>query len=291
MTLFESVRAFRHRRSWARFRAFAVVLGALALGSCTDSTTLGPRGRGTATIVIPRGIFATTYSLSGTPAVIDTIRIVLTKPPSTVPVLDTSLFFPPGTDSLPVKLDVKIVGDPSYLATISYKAAGVVLFQASATVTAQIGNAGASVSLDPVLVGPGSDVTSAQINPRDTVVSFGGSVTYRLSGFKAGGVPVTPFISVLSTSDALVPISAAGVVTAPASRRTIWVRIKVPVSPPVWDSTRVTFAPVATALVVQGGDAQTGTVNTLLALPLVARVNAADGLGVAGVTVSFSAIT
>ncbi len=277
-------------------RARAVLLALASLGvawACTDTSVTGPIVRRLAAMVLRGTAFRTPYVLSGASARIDTVRIVLKRPDSTL-VLDTSLFVPVGADSIAFAYGVSFQGSPDFGALLQYKSLGQVLFESSGKATASTGGAGTGggvLDLKPLLVGPGKDVVSIAIAPRDTVVSFGGTVNYRLTALKAGNVPATQFLSVLGTSDTSVRIAANGQIVAPTARRTIWVRVSIPLPIPVADSTRVTFAPIPVGMKVQAGNAQLGTVGIALTQPIIARVVAADSLGVAGLSVTFTTST
>lgn len=277
-----------------RPRRLLLALATLAVAwACTDTSLTGPVARRLAALVMPQR-FKQPFVLSGASARIDTVRVVLKKPDSTV-VLDTNVFVPVGADSLRFAYDVNIAGGNVFSALLQYKSGGTVLFESSGVVAAAPAGTpsggGGTVDIPPVLVGPGSNVANVSIAPRDTTVSFGGSVTFRTSATTAQGQPVNPFLSILSTSDANIPIQANGLVSAPALRRTIWVKVLVPTKTPAVDSTRVTFAPVPVGMRVQAGNGQAGTVGLALTQPIVARVVAADSLGVSGIPVTFTTST
>ena len=100
---------------------------------------------------------------------------------------------------------------------------------------------------------------------------------------------MSQFYTTWSSSSAAVTLDGAGVATAGSGRATVTITAVTPSG--ARDSTTLTVAPPATQLVKLSGDMQTGLPQSRLPLPLVVEVRAADNLPVAGVTVSFAALS
>lgn len=251
---------------------------------CTDATSPRP---GTAVPLALTPSFQKGVSLQGTSARVDNVHIVLRKPGSTTVVLDTVAQFAPNTDTLALSLSVSIDGsEQQFAAQLQLKGGDQVLFDGTSTVTARVqlpGQAGAPASVPVTYVGPGAGVASIRIAPRDTAMTFGDSVGFRITATDSANRPVANALIAWATSGENAVVSTAGVLRAPNARGTIRLRARTPTG--IKDSISVVFTPAPTVLEKVSGDSQTVVANSQLLTALVARIKAADNLGVGGATV------
>ena len=278
----------RLRRS--RRRDVVALLLSAALATCSDQPA-GP-ARGSLGYLAIRPVLAAPVDVAAFGLTIDSLRVVVIRPVSDT-LADTTAFFDPTAATLQLNLAVLLRASvETLLVHLELRAGSVVLFAGSDFAAVKAGVApdtmsSASVSLS--YIGPGSGLTSIRIAPRDSVVTENQTKQFSVSADSLG-VPVDSFYVSWSTSDtALAPITGSGVLQAPNSRGSVFVRAVTPNS--VRDSTRVTFVPVPAAVAVAAGTGQTGTVGTQLPVPLRARVTASDLLGVQGVAVRFQSLT
>jgi adhesin/invasin len=165
-----------------------------------------------------------------------------------------------------------------------------VLFAGSTNVTVVAEGTGPATTAEITLsyVGPGTNVESLTVTPRDTTLTFTESLAFRVTAVGPDRADIPEFFVTWSTSDPSLAISSAGVLQAPAARGQAWVRARAPNG--IIDSTRVFFAPKPTTVSIVSGNAQTGAVGQALRQPLRVVVRAADNLGVRGAAVRFRGV-
>ena len=219
--------------------------------------------------------------------------------------LDTTVTFPPGAESLTLSFDIRLApGTPATGEVLSLdlaylNAAGAVVFTGGPiSIVAVPSVAGAPppkpVTVPVVYTGPGSTARSVLISPRTLSVNTGAPFAFSAVGLDAAGATVagTPIVyTVLDPARATLASSTAGAGTALGVRGTA--RVVAQLINGAADTATLTINPVASAIVAVSGNGQSGIVGKptprTLAQPLVVRVTAADGLGVAGVPVTFAA--
>jgi len=257
----------------------------LILGTCTEGGT-GPSAHRAAlavTTTLPSAADLASFNL-----VIDNVRLIVVRPPAET-LFDQVVAFPASQTSLQLSATVDLQQDQETLdVTIQLLSGSQVLFSGTQSLQVTSGPTPAPAVIPVIYAGPGSNVASLTIDPQDSVLSFGGTMTFRLTGRDAQNNIVPSFYVSWTTSDTNVAkIDATGHLTAPLVRGTFNVRAYT------WDSvtttTPITFAPVATAINLVSGCLQTGLPGVQLPQPVVVRVIAGDGLGVKGVTVQFTA--
>ena len=279
-------------------RRFGYLLSGLVavvlLGSCLgDPTGLGSRA----------GMFglAPRFASLLADALVDVaaVRILVTLPGSNTTALDTAVTFPAGQDSIAVRLTVPM-NSPSVdfiLRLAMTNPAGDTVFRAGPSPLRLSTTPGSAPVAAPTLVyvGVGASATGVRFVNPPSALSFGQSVTLVAEAFDAQGaaIPGTPIGFVLANPAdsvrAVIPDPKTGLMTARAVRGTVNVRAELLTGP---SATRtVTIQPVAAGVVAQSGGGQSGTVGAALAQPFVARVRAADSLGVAGVPVQFEVLS
>ena len=228
-------------------------------------------------------------TLSGVVA-IDNARLRLFRAGSER-VLDTTVVFPADSGSISVVLRVPLKArSERLLLIVELRVATQAYYSASQLVELFAEAEGPTPTPRPVVtyVGPGSTAKQLRIAPRDTILSFGDSFTFRVSASDSvGGTVDTPLL-VWSTLPAL-PISTAGMLLAPSVRGAVKLRVFTPAG--VGDSTSVRFAPAPALLVLAAGAGQTAQAGSVLPTPFVVQVRGPDGLGVPGALVRFRALT
>lgn len=276
-------RAVRSFSVPGRLRALAVLAVALAVSTCRDALAPGSvrSGRIAVAPILPSAAALAEFGL-----IIDAVRFVVVRPQADT-LADTTVAFPPGATELALDLRVPLISSPETLSVSVVALSGSVpLFAGTRLVSVPTPLPPPEIAVD-TYVGPVAD--SIVIQPRSPVILLNDSLRFQIQGFN-GGVPVTQFYVAWSTSDsAVAAINHFGVLRAPAVRGSVRVRARTPSG--ASDSVTAVFAPPATQLVVVAGAGQTDTVGQQLPLPLEVEARAADGLGVAGVTVRFRSLT
>jgi hypothetical protein len=270
-------------------RSASVAAALLMVGCLGDSTgpghprearlALAPTFESRATLVVP----------------FTTVRVTLSRASGVA--LDRTIDFPPDADSLALELTLTITGTSEVL-TLDLRlinAAGDTVFRGGPVpVTASATSLGTPTAVPVALrySGLGSNAASVSISPRNAALTFQDSIALTAMALDSGGQPIpgTPIVwSSLDPSLASVPADTAGKVLGLTTRGVA--RIEARLLTNQADTAQVTVQPVAVALSVVSGNAQTAPVGALLPQPLVARVKAADSLGVQGVPVNISVTT
>lgn len=283
-----------------RLLLFGAALG-LATLSCSRDLT-GPRS---SAVRVARGLsFQTMFPSALRSAVgavanvvpFNRVHIVFTHSDGTV-ALDTVVNFPAGADSLVLSLTVDLLpnapatGEPMALSLDYLNAAGDIVFHGGpVTVLAAPGvQSTAPVTVAVKYTGPGAAATAVRITPRTRAVSTGDPFVFTAAALDANGVPIdgTPIVWSSLDPSATIPNAAAGAGTAGSTRGTARIVAQLLTGPA--DTARLVIQPRPAVLAAASGDAQSGAADAVLALPVVVRVTAADGGGVAGVAVTFAA--
>jgi len=276
----------------ATFRARPPLLAAFLLGSglaaCGDPSPSSEGGELTASFAVAPVLAP--GSLSGV-VTIDNVRLRVIRPP-TEPVIDSVVVFPADSSRITVRIKVPLKArSEKLLLLVDLRVGTQSLFSASELVEVFAEAQGPTPTPHPILiyVGPGSATRTLRIIPRDTILSFGDSFTFRVIALDATGGNVNDLLLIWSIGGGALPISDLGTVVAPPLRATAKVRVFTPAG--VGDSTTVRFAPPPALLVPVSGGGQAAPVGTTLGTPFVVQVRGADGLGVPGVAVHFRTLT
>ncbi len=288
-------------------RAILGLVFVIAILSCGKDVT-GPLGstarfvRGlTFNPVFPPAFQAAGGSSSGI-VTFSRVHVVLHHSDGTV-ALDTTIDFPAGVDELTLSLTVKLLdnappsGEPMTLNLGYLNAAGDTVFKGGpVSVTAAPPPAGGGsnppVSIPVSYSGPGASATAVLITPRSGTVVAGSAFSFSAIAKDNLGATLanTPIIwNSLDPSIAAITSAAAGGGVAQNLRGTARIVAQLLTGPA--DTVRLTVTLRATQIIAQSGNAQSGVVGTNLALPLVVKVAASDGVGVEGTTVSFAVAT
>ncbi len=230
------------------------------------------------------------------------VHVVLHHSDGTV-ALDTTIDFPAGADEVTLNLTVKLLdtapasGEPMNLDLGYLNAAGDVVFHGgpvlvTAAPPAVPGQPNPPVSIPVSYTGPGSSAVGVAISPHSVTVGSGAGFTFSAVAKDAGGSPLalTPIIwNSLDPSIATITSAASGAVIAQNLRGTARIVAQLLTGPA--DTVQLIVTLPATQIIAQSGNAQNGVVGTNLVAPLVVKVAASDGVGVAGTTVNFVVAT
>ncbi len=104
---------------------------------------------------------------------------------------------------------------------------GQLLFVASQSVLVGPGSI-SPPPLQPVYVGPGSNLVFLGIGPLDTILSVGDSLAFQATALDGQQQPVPSFYVSWSTNDPRVPINANGMITAPDLTKLVTVTAQAP---------------------------------------------------------------
>jgi hypothetical protein len=230
------------------------------------------------------------------------VHVVLHHSDGTV-ALDTTIDFPSGADSLTVELTVKLLdgapatGEPMSLNLGYINATGDTVFKGgpvslTAAPPAASGQPNPPVKVPVAYTGPGAAAVAVAISPRSLTVNGGGAFSFSAVAKDALGniLPGAPIIwNTLDPSLATVTSPAAGSGVVGNTRGVA--RIQAQLLTGATDQVTITIVLPASQLLSQSGNAQTATVGSTLPQPLVVKVAASDGVGVAGTTVNFAVAT
>ena len=242
-----------HRGGMHRIlRSAAVALATLSLITCAEDP-VGPAGGRGILRVVP--VFDANARFS--PLLLDQVRVIVERPqPATETsdtVADVTRSFDRGKDQITID-DISIrmqQQSEDLLVTIQLLSGSILLFEGSQTVNVVRGQRTRSTSIPVTYQGPGGNVASLVLAPRDTILSPGATFDYRLDAFDIQGAPVAQYYvhwSLVGGPGAGASIDAAGRLTAPAVRDTFYVKV-VSLPTNIDDSTRVIIAPSATPTV------------------------------------------
>src|SRR5215510_2228337 len=206
----------------------------------------------------------------------DHVRIVLARPLSEA-VKDTTIAFGPTSPPLTLELTVEVRGaGERFTVSIDYLSTGVAMFHGQGSLPSHPPGAVAPQQPEIILqyVGPGATVTRLVVAPKTANVIAPGGTTFTATASDATVAAVN---------------ATTGAVTTSNKRGTATVTATTPTN--VSDNGTVTVSLPPTGISLVSGGGQIGKVGAALAQPAVVRVIAADGGGVAGVTVNFAAPT
>ncbi|MFA6165660.1 MAG: hypothetical protein WC700_03520 [Gemmatimonadaceae bacterium] len=229
------------------------------------------------------------------------VRVVLHRADGSV-ALDTIVFFPVGVDSVVLATSVPLSpssgnSGENFKLDLGYmNAAGEVVFKGG-PVDLTVVPKGSSNQPAPVQIpihysGPGSTATNVTISPSSVAVTEGQAFAFTAVATDASGAPLagTPIVwASLDGARAVLNSSSGGAGHALFVRGDARIAAQLLTGPA--DTAVVSVSLVAKAIAMQSGDGQKGIIRTALAQPVVVKVTASDGIGVAGVNVAFAAAT
>ena len=235
--------------------------------------------------------FSAGTNLAAINLTIDQIRITVVRPPQET-VADTTVPFSLDSAAVRVALEIPLRAQAETLqVTVRMLAGGQLLFSGTNPVLVRAGDPGTNPppQIPLAYVGPGSQVTTLRISPRDSFLTLGGSLQLQLLAQDAQGAPVALFYASWSSTGTATPVvNALGLVQAPATRGLVTIQARTPTG--AQDETTLNFVPTPTTLAIVSGNNQTGPVGGALQ-PLAVVVRGSDNLGVGGVRVTFRTLT
>ncbi|TFG86915.1 MAG: hypothetical protein E4H17_03790, partial [Gemmatimonadales bacterium] len=260
----------------------AVSAIAMTLVTCTDSP-VGP-GKGGIAYVRLQPVFDAFSRVA--PLTLDRVRVVVIRP-RTDTLADVRQAFSPTATSVRLDVPVRLEQTTEDLeVNLELYAGSTLLFAGTDTIPVTAGTPNAAAPIPVTYKGPGQNVASLTVLPRDTTVFFGAAIDMQASAVDSQQAAVAQFyVSWTATGGT---IDASGRFTAPSVRDTVFVKAVTPTG--IMDSTRVFITAPPATLVKVSGDAQSASIGVRLPLPLVVRVDGSDGRPAPGVLVSFAAI-
>jgi hypothetical protein len=267
-------------------RSFTLAaLAALATATCTDQPT--EPGAGYAARVRFAPTFVSGSSAAGLP--LDNVTVTVVRPAAETLLVQNAPF---ALDDSVLQLDLAVdllAPSEELEVTLELRSGVSTLFRGSDLILVTGDAGGTTPSIPLNYVGPGANIAWITIAPRDSVLSFGDTLTFGATAFDSLEAGVANFYLSWSTGSAAAAIRADGRVIAPNVRAKVWIHAVTPTG--IEDSTAITFIPVPTQVQKQSGDLQGGLAGDTLALPVTVQVMASDDLPVKGVAVTFAALT
>ncbi|MBK7905105.1 MAG: hypothetical protein IPJ78_00915 [Gemmatimonadetes bacterium] len=239
------------------------------------------------------------HGVAGTLVDFTDVRVVLVNATGDT-VVKRVIPFPNGADSVELGVDVPVSssapasGELMSLALAFINAQGDTVFRGGPVsvpvVPSRPGQAPPPAPQVPVnYTGPGSQASVVEIAPGVTTILSGDPFAFVAAARDAQGQPIagTPIAwRSADTTRARINTPGAGTgITLPA-RGPVAIIAQLLTGPA--DTVVLDIQPRAQALQFVSGNNQSGTFNTPLSQPLVVRVNATDGQGMAGVAVNFA---
>jgi len=199
---------------------------------------------------------------------LDRVRLAIVRPPETT-LLDRTYNFPATDRQLTLSESLLLQARSEQLQiTLTFLSGATPLFTGSVTTVVHQGPAGPPVEISLTYVGPGADVASLTLEPRDTVLTFGASLPFRVTAEDSEGLDVPDFYVSWTSSDPSRIPDGAGVLQAGNTRTVVRITATTPTG--ARDSTTVRVVPPPARIAKTAVDAQTGQVGTRL--PVVLEV-------------------
>ena len=258
-------------------------LAALATATCTDQPT--EPGAGYAARVRFAPTFVAGNSAAGLP--IDNVTVTVVRPTAETLLVRNAPF---ALDDSVLQLDLAVdllAPSEELSVTLELRSGVTSLFRGTDQILVTSDAGGTTPSIPLAYVGPGASIAWVSIDPRDSVLSFGDTLTFGATAYDSLEAGVQDFYLSWSTGSPTVVIRADGRIIAPNVRAKVWIHAVTPTG--IEDSTAITFTPVPTQLTKSGGDLQGAPAGDTLALPITVQVLASDDLPVQGVAVTFAA--
>lgn len=289
-----------HRRStMVRRVALLLLASAASLMSCGPDFTGPSGGRLRAGALAINPLFPRASQVSGSLDIVPfvDVRIILRRSDESL-ALDTVVAFPANVDeislsfSIPISKDAPATGELLSL-TMQYRnAAGDIVFIAgpvSVTLLPFVpGSPPPIVDVPATYTGTGSNAVSVTISPTSLTTSPNTPLTFTAQALDANSAVIAGTPLYFTTNDAtIVDVTLAGVASVKNKRGTATITAHSLTGQSA--DALITVQLPASALAAISGSGQSALPGTQLAQPVVVRATASDGVGVAGVTVTFAA--
>jgi hypothetical protein len=281
-------------------RALSTLLIAVGVATCSDTpptgvkhSALGPNGRAAGRVafapVFSAAALGIAQHLSEFGIDYDRVRVVLVRPPSDT-AKDTTVAFTPASPDLTLSLTVEVrSSDEVFDVEIQFLSGPNPVFKGEGRARSHTPDQEAPPRAQIAInyVGPGANVARISLSPKTATLPSDQPLVFVATAFDANNNPVSPGPLSWTTSDSSVAtVSGAGSLQGQGKRGTVVVTATTPTG--ISDRATVAIVPTPASITLVGGGGQIGIVGTPLTTPGVIQVNAADGLGVPGVTVSFA---
>jgi len=270
----------------ARLLSAASVVLAMALLTTCAEPPIAPRRSGRAYLSLAP-VFPSSSHAAG--LTLDNVQLLVVRLPSTT-LIDKSYSFPATEDQLPISERLYLNAESEQLqVTLTYLSGTTPLFSGTAMVEVRLGEgADQPIPFSVNWVGPGDEVATISLAPRDTVLTFDASMAFRVTGTDGAGQSVAQFYVSWRSSDPGQRPNGAGILRAGRTRMVLRITASTP-GGGARDSTTVMVVPPPTRLVPTAGDDQTAPAGTRLPQALEVEVRGDDDLPIPGVSVAFAA--
>lgn len=226
----------------------------------------------------------------------DSVRVLIRgNPDTTVIVKDTTVFFDKNSRELTLDLTVPVATDGQrFNAAMDYRGPVGTVFRGVAIIQSHRADqpAPAQQQITINYVGPGAKLKSINVTPKSTTLLGTQSTTLAVTATDSSGAPITvPPLAWTSSNPAIASVvnnGSTATVQGQNRRGASNIGITTPL-PGIGDGASVSVTLPAASIGVVSGGGQSGKVGASLANPAVVQVSASDGVGVAGVSVVFSA--
>ncbi|HXT17405.1 MAG TPA: Ig-like domain-containing protein [Gemmatimonadaceae bacterium] len=223
----------------------------------------------------------------------DSLRLVLRGfPDTTVIVKDTVIHFTQASADTSIDLLVPVQTDGQrFDAALQYRGPSGIVYSGHAEVqsyppggTPPAGGQQITISY----VGPGARVAHISVSPKTVTLLSSQTTSFSVTAVDSNNAAITvPFISWTTSDAGLASISSTGGLTPAGRRGTVTITASTPTG--ISDNAAATITLPAASISLVSGGGQTGVVGSALPTAATVQVNASDGVGVAGVSVIFSA--
>ena len=281
-------------------RALSSLLVAVGVAACSDTPPVavkhaslglngGVAGRVAFNPVFSAAALQVAQHLSDFGIDYDRVRVVLVRPPADT-AKDTTVAFAPGGPDLILNLTVEVrSSDEVFDVGIQFLSGPKPVFEGEGRARSHPADQPpppqAQIAIN--YVGPGANVARISLSPKTSTLPPNQAIAFVATAFDANNNPVATGPLSWSTSDpSLATISGTGTLQAEGRRGSVVVTATTPTG--IFDRATVSVVPAPASIALVSGGGQTGIVGNALASAAVVQVNAADGLGVPGVTVSFA---
>jgi hypothetical protein len=281
-------------------RALSSLLIAVGVAACSDAPPVavknaspGPNGGVSGRVafnpVFSAAALQVAQHLSDFGIDYDRVRVVLVRPPADT-AKDTTVAFAPGGPDLILNLTVEVrSSDEVFDVGIQFLSGPKPVFEGEGRARSHTPDHPAPPQAQIAInyVGPGANVARISLSPKTATLPSDQAIAFVATAFDANNNPVATGPLNWSSSDpSLATISGTGALQAQGRRGSVVISATTPTG--ISDRATVSLVPAPTSITLVSGGGQTGIVGTALTTAAVVQVNAADGLGVPGVTVSFA---
>src|SRR2546426_235147 len=163
-------------------------LALLVVRAACKADPAGPRRGGPAYLAV-QPVFGSAVELASFGLIADTVRLDVVRPPADT-LRTLTVFFDPDSSQIRLGANVALRVPVETLAVhLELRGGGFALFSGTAPVEVRAGQPGTPHEILLAYTGPGSNVASVTIAPRDTVLTFGDSLRFHVTARDLAGAP------------------------------------------------------------------------------------------------------